>query len=112
MRARAEEIRSAELAKAESRLGQLADSERRIVDALTSQIVNKLLHLPTVRLKEAAAAGTMVNITFHGVGGDHLSVSREAHEELLRYLASHRDIYWTDTFIHIMQYVRKQQALR
>ena len=56
LRARAEEIRSAELAKAESRLGQLADSERRIVDALTSQIVNKLLHLPTVRLKEAAAA--------------------------------------------------------
>ena len=55
LRARAEEIRSAELAKAESRLG-LADSERRIVEAMTSQIVNKLLHLPTVRLKEAAAA--------------------------------------------------------
>ena len=56
LRARAEEIRSAELAKAEPRLGQLADSERRIVEAMTSQIVNKLLHLPTVRLKEAAAA--------------------------------------------------------
>jgi glutamyl-tRNA reductase len=56
LRARAEEIRSAELAKAESRLGQLADSERRIVEAMTAQIVNKLLHLPTVRLKEAAAA--------------------------------------------------------
>lgn len=56
LRARAEEIRSAELAKAESRLGQLADNERRIVEAMTSQIVNKLLHLPTVRLKEAAAA--------------------------------------------------------
>ena len=56
LRARAEEIRSAELAKAESRLGKLADSERRIVEAMTSQIVNKLLHLPTIRLKEAAAA--------------------------------------------------------
>jgi len=56
LRARAEEIRSSELAKAESRLGQLADSERRVVEAMTSQIVNKLLHLPTVRLKEAAAA--------------------------------------------------------
>ncbi len=56
LRARAEEIRSAELAKAEPRLGRLADSDRRIVEAMTSQIVNKLLHLPTVRLKEAAAA--------------------------------------------------------
>jgi glutamyl-tRNA reductase len=51
LRARAEEIRSAELAKVESRL---SDDDRRAVDVLTSQIVNKLLHLPTVRLKEAA----------------------------------------------------------
>ena len=56
LRARAEEIRSTELAKAESRLGQLAEGERRIVEAMTSQIINKLLHLPTVRLKEAATA--------------------------------------------------------
>jgi glutamyl-tRNA reductase len=56
LRARAEEIRSAELAKVEGRLAQLADGERRVVDAVTSQIVNKLLHLPTVRMKEAAAA--------------------------------------------------------
>jgi len=56
LRARAEEIRSAELAKAEGRLAQLADGERRVVEAVTAQIVNKLLHLPTVRMKEAAAA--------------------------------------------------------
>lgn len=62
-------------------------------------------------VQRAAAAGTMVNITFHGVGGDYLAVSREAHEELLRYLATHRDIYWTDTFLHIMQYVKAQRVL-
>ena len=56
LRARAEEIRSAELAKAEGRLGRLPESERKLVDAVTSQIVAKLLHLPTVRMKEAAAA--------------------------------------------------------
>ena len=56
LRARAEQIRSAELAKAEGRLAQLAEGERRVVEAVTSQIVNKLLHLPTVRMKEAAAA--------------------------------------------------------
>ena len=56
LRARAEEIRAAELAKAEGRLGRLTESERRLVESVTAQIVNKLLHLPTVRLKQAAAA--------------------------------------------------------
>lgn len=60
-------------------------------------------------VKRAAAAGTMVNITFHGVGGDYLSVSRKAHDELLNYLATHRNIYWTDTFVRIMQYVKAQR---
>ena len=56
LRARAEEIRLHELEKAESRLGDLSDAERRAVESVTAQIVNKLLHLPTVRMKQAAAA--------------------------------------------------------
>jgi peptidoglycan/xylan/chitin deacetylase (PgdA/CDA1 family) len=60
-------------------------------------------------VQRAAAAGTMINITFHGVGGDYLSVSREAHEALLSYLATNRSIYWTDTFIRIMQHVKAQR---
>ena len=56
LRARAEEIRTAELAKAEARLGRLTEGERRTVESVTAQIVNKLLHLPTVRMKQAAAA--------------------------------------------------------
>ncbi len=55
LRARAEEIRAAELEKAKGRLGRLSENERLAVESITSQIVNKLLHLPTVRLKEAAA---------------------------------------------------------
>jgi glutamyl-tRNA reductase len=54
LRARAEEIRAAELAK----LGDLPEDERRTLDSVTSQILNKLLHLPTIRMKEAAAADT------------------------------------------------------
>lgn len=54
LRARAEAIRSAELARVEARLGRLPESERHVVEAVTAQIVNKLLHLPTVRMKEAA----------------------------------------------------------
>ncbi len=56
LRAHAEEIREQELAKAEGVLGRLDDSQRRAVESITAQIVNKLLHLPTVRLKQAAAA--------------------------------------------------------
>ena len=55
LRARAEEIRSRELTRAEARLGRLSERERQAVESVTTQIVNKLLHLPTVRLKEAAA---------------------------------------------------------
>ncbi|HUJ55274.1 MAG TPA: glutamyl-tRNA reductase [Gaiellaceae bacterium] len=56
LRARAEEIREGELRKADALLGRLDESQRRAVEAVTTQIVNKLLHLPTVRMKEAAAA--------------------------------------------------------
>jgi glutamyl-tRNA reductase len=56
LRALAESIREDELARAEGRLGSLSPSQRKAVESLTSQIVNKLLHSPTVRMKEAAAA--------------------------------------------------------
>jgi glutamyl-tRNA reductase len=55
LRARAEEIRLGELQRAGRRLADLSPEERRAVEAMTVQIVNKLLHDPTVRLKEAAA---------------------------------------------------------
>ena len=55
LRAHAEEIRAGELAKAEGRLARLPASERKLIESMTSQIVAKLLHLPTVRMKEAAA---------------------------------------------------------
>lgn len=60
-------------------------------------------------VKAAAAKGTMANFTFHGIGGDHIVVSKEAHEELVKYLAANKDVYWTDTFVNIMKYVKEQQ---
>jgi glutamyl-tRNA reductase len=56
LRAHAEEIREAELRKAEGVLGRLDETQRRAVESITSQIVNKLLHLPTVRMKQAAVS--------------------------------------------------------
>jgi glutamyl-tRNA reductase len=55
LREHAEAIRAGELARAENALARLSESERRLVESVTAGIVNKLLHLPTVRLKEAAA---------------------------------------------------------
>jgi glutamyl-tRNA reductase len=54
LRARAEEIRAGELARLEGRLSHLPEAERKAIEALTAQIVSKLLHLPTIRMKEAA----------------------------------------------------------
>jgi glutamyl-tRNA reductase len=53
LRARAEEIRAAELAKL---AGRVTDDERAKLESVTAQILNKLLHLPTVRMKEAAVS--------------------------------------------------------
>jgi glutamyl-tRNA reductase len=56
IRERAEQIRRGELAKASGRLAGLSEHERSTVESVTNQIVNKVLHEPIVRLKEAAAA--------------------------------------------------------
>ena len=61
-------------------------------------------------VRQAAARGTMASLTFHGIGADYLAVSRNAHDQLVQYLAENRHIYWTDTFISIMKYVRARQA--
>ena len=55
LRRHAEEIRSEELARAERRLADLSERDRETVETLTTQIVNKLLHAPTVRAKEGGS---------------------------------------------------------
>ncbi|HLT43634.1 MAG TPA: polysaccharide deacetylase family protein [Luteimonas sp.] len=72
------------------------------VDATGAQLI--------ALVEEAGRRGTMVNFTFHGIGGDHLAVGNEAHEQLLDFLARHRDLYWTDTFRNQMRWVRDRQA--
>ena len=55
LRAHAERIRLAELDRAAARFDSLSAADRERLDALTRGIVNKLLHRPTVRLKQLAA---------------------------------------------------------
>jgi glutamyl-tRNA reductase len=54
LHALAEQIRTAELARLDGRLARLTEADRKVVESLTAQIVRKLLHLPTVRMKEAS----------------------------------------------------------
>ena len=57
LRGRAEELREAEIARAMRSLRHLSDEDRATVDNLTRQLLNKMLHAPTARLREAAAEG-------------------------------------------------------
>lgn len=60
------------------------------------ELINYIRNIPADTL--------LVNIIFHGVGGDYLSVSSEAHSELLTFLASNRDAYYVDSYINLMKY--------
>ena len=62
------------------------------------------------RVEAAARNGTVAAFTFHGIGGDYLSVSTQAHQDLLDHLHAHRDIYWTATFLDIARWVRDRNA--
>ncbi len=55
LRALAEQVRTEELAKVDGRWESLSPRDRALVDRLTRSIVNKLLHEPTVRMRELAA---------------------------------------------------------
>lgn len=54
LRARAEDVRAAEVERLAARLAGLDERQRDAVDALTRGILNTLLHEPSVRLKQVA----------------------------------------------------------
>jgi peptidoglycan/xylan/chitin deacetylase (PgdA/CDA1 family) len=57
-------------------------------------------------VQEAEKQNRWVVLMFHGVGGDYLSTSTEAHEMLLAYLEGHANTIWTGTFGAIASYVQ------
>lgn len=61
-------------------------------------------------VRDHSQDGVLLNMLFHGVGGDHLTTSPEAHEELLQFLAANRDTYWVDTYLNIMTYVHQHES--
>jgi peptidoglycan/xylan/chitin deacetylase (PgdA/CDA1 family) len=59
--------------------------------------------------QKAVDAGGLAVFQFHGIGGQWISVSREAHRELLAWLAANRRTVWTDTFKRVMTHVTSEQ---
>jgi peptidoglycan/xylan/chitin deacetylase (PgdA/CDA1 family) len=60
-------------------------------------------------VEEAVDAGGVAVFQFHGVGGEWIPISRDAHQELVRWLAANRATVWTDTFRSVMELVARQQ---
>jgi len=58
----AEEIRQAELRRAQTRLGSLSGEQAAAVEALTRGLMNKFLHPPMQALKQAAREGDQVRL--------------------------------------------------
>jgi glutamyl-tRNA reductase len=63
LRGWAEEVREAELARFDAKLEGLDDRQREAVEALTRGLVAKLLHQPTVTLKDTAGSTTGGRLT-------------------------------------------------
>lgn len=61
LRSHAERIRAHEIKRMNGWFDSLSDGDRKRVEQLTKQVVNKLLHEPTVRLRDAAGAGEGVD---------------------------------------------------
>lgn len=57
LRQRAEALREQELERTLRRLNELSPEQRTAVEAFSRSLVNKLLHSPTLRLRDAAATG-------------------------------------------------------
>ena len=57
LREKLEAIRRAELERALARLPGAPEDTRRVMDALSQAIVNKVLHAPMVKLKDSSRAG-------------------------------------------------------
>src|SRR5499426_1477378 len=57
LRARLEDIRSGEVRKALARLPEASPETREAIEALSTAIVNKILHAPITKLRESSRAG-------------------------------------------------------
>ncbi len=73
LRQRAEEIKSEELKRLFNRLGGLDERQKRLIETSFTAVVNRLIHPPTVALKEDAEARDSLIVLIrrlYGINGD------------------------------------------
>jgi peptidoglycan/xylan/chitin deacetylase (PgdA/CDA1 family) len=56
-------------------------------------------------VKRVQAKGGMGIIMFHGIGGDYITTSAQAHQQLINYLKANQSDIWVTTFQQAMDYV-------
>jgi peptidoglycan/xylan/chitin deacetylase (PgdA/CDA1 family) len=61
-------------------------------------------------VQDAERKGGMIVFGFHGVGGDYLSVSAQAHAQLLAYLKAHSDTIWVAPFSTVIGYATSHSS--
>lgn len=60
-------------------------------------------------IDQIIAKQSLSTFTFHGIGAEHMTVSIEAHEALLKYLDQHRKEIWVTTVKEATDYLRKKR---
>jgi len=89
---------------------RVADPERDSLQLVPAEDGAKSARELIELVDRAAESGGWLVLVFHGVGGDHLSVSLDAHAALLEHLDRHRDSIWTDRFGSVAAHVRAERA--
>jgi len=62
-------------------------------------------------VKKVPQNGGMGIFMFHGIGGDYITTSKEAHQELLAYLEKNKKDIWVATFQQAMDYITQERKL-
>ncbi|HEX8022932.1 polysaccharide deacetylase family protein [Mucilaginibacter sp.] len=62
-------------------------------------------------VKKVQQSGGVGILMIHGVGGDYITISSQAHRELIRYLETQKKKIWMPTFQQGMNYINKQIPL-
>ncbi|HEY9001640.1 MAG TPA: polysaccharide deacetylase family protein [Mucilaginibacter sp.] len=92
----------------------------------SSAVITDFMHLDTLRVpsygldggesskqliafvKSVEAKGGLGVIMMHGIGGDYITISEDAHRELIHYLHQHRRKLWVTTFQQALDEVYRQ----
>lgn len=62
-------------------------------------------------VKRVEKSGGLGVIMFHGIGGDYITISAAAHQQLLNYLKKHRKDIWVPTFQQALDEVFRKAPL-